>query len=179
MRITSTKLSHCLDPVRCPHRSFELQVATGPEADTFLVIQGIVDSTSTVSAEELSETIDFCAKGWTNVQPEQRAAVLQKVASSVPSEPNATADGEAPNEKTQNIMESRESLDPEEERALDYIRARQIMRTEDSLHIGNFSTDAIDGLTPHLERGNLTLLKAMPKADMAAVETSRLTKSVD
>ena len=153
-------------------------MATTSEADTFLVIQGIVDTTSTVSAEELSETIDFCAKGWANVQPEQRAAVLQKVASSVPTERKAPADGEAPNDKTQTIKELRESLDPEEKRALDYIRARQMMRTEDSLHIGNFSTDAIDGLTPHLERGSLTLLKAMPKAEMAEVDRSRLIKSV-
>ena len=131
-----------------------------------------------MSAEELSETIDFCAKGWTNVQPEQRAAVLQKVASSISPKPKATAVREAPNDQTQKVKDLRGSLDPEDKRALDYIRARQIMRTEDSMHIGNFSTDVIDGLTPHLERGNLTLLKAVPKAEMAAVETNRPTMSV-
>ena len=112
------------------------------------------------------------------MQPDQRAAVLQKVASSISPEPKATAVREAPNNQTQKVKDLRESLDPEEKRALDYIRARQIMRTEDSMHIGNFSTDVIDGLMPHLERGYLTLLKAVPKAEMAAVETNRPTMSV-
>ena len=55
----------------------------------------------------------------------------------------------------------RESLDPEEQRTLDLLLARHMLRIEDSTNIGSFTTDIIDGLKPNLERGNLTLSKVL------------------
>ncbi|KAL8794417.1 MAG: hypothetical protein Q9195_003004 [Heterodermia aff. obscurata] len=123
------------------------------------IIQGTVDSTSTVSHDELSQTIDFCAHGFDAVRPEQRAAVLQKLDS-------ALQNGAS----HENIIQAmRDSLDLEEQRVMDYIRARQILRTEDSMHIDNFTTDVIDGLAPRLERGHLTLERAVPGTTGAKV----------
>jgi hypothetical protein len=56
------------------------------------------------------------------------------------------------------------NLTEEEQRVLKSIRARQMLRKEDILHIDNFSADAIDGLAPNLKRGSLGLVKGMPIA---------------
>ena len=55
----------------------------------------------------------------------------------------------------------KESLSGEERRAMDYIRARQILRAEDAMQIGLFSTEAVDGLVPDMRHGQLTLMKAV------------------
>lgn len=50
-----------------------------------------------------------------------------------------------------------EKLNEEEKRVLKHIRARQMMKTEDTMSIDNFSTDTILGLAPVLKRGSLGL----------------------
>jgi flavine halogenase len=50
-------------------------------------------------------------------------------------------------------------LSPEQERVVNHIRARQMMRTKDSMGIGSFATDEIDGLVPNLQKGALGLIK--------------------
>ncbi len=52
-----------------------------------------------------------------------------------------------------------EGLSPEELRMLKTIRARQMLRTEDSMNLNNFGTDAIDGWAPLISRGTLSLVK--------------------
>lgn len=52
-----------------------------------------------------------------------------------------------------------DSLTPEELAILKNIRAREMLRMEDRLHIDNFSKDSIDGFIPHLETGNLGLVR--------------------
>ncbi|KAL5521035.1 hypothetical protein ACEPAG_8957 [Sanghuangporus baumii] len=51
------------------------------------------------------------------------------------------------------------SLTDEEHRILAHIRARRMMRTEDTMNIASFSTDVIDGLGARLERGRLWLVR--------------------
>lgn len=48
-------------------------------------------------------------------------------------------------------------------RILNTIRARQMLRREDTLNIENFSNDALHGYLPVLKRGTLGLLKAGAK----------------
>ncbi|KAL8926519.1 MAG: hypothetical protein Q9208_002846 [Pyrenodesmia sp. 3 TL-2023] len=125
------------------------------------IIQGKADIGSGVSQTELSETIAFCANAWDSVKPDERAAVLQKIRRVFNqyiggNTPSKTQDAEAIFEKV------RQNLSEEEMRVMNYIRARQSMRTEDTMHIKNFSTDVIDGFAPNVERGSLTLKKATP-----------------
>jgi hypothetical protein len=70
-------------------------------------------------------------------------------------------DGNADDAKTMEaIAELEKTCSPEELKIMDTIRARRMVRAEDSLNIENYSIDVIDGMAPHLERGNLTLKKA-------------------
>jgi hypothetical protein len=50
-------------------------------------------------------------------------------------------------------------LSPEQLRAVKHIRARKMMRTEDTMNMNSFGTDAIGGLVPNLARGALGLKK--------------------
>ncbi|KAI4173221.1 MAG: hypothetical protein LQ348_006625 [Seirophora lacunosa] len=129
------------------------------------IIQGTADVGKGVSQTELSETIAFCANAWDSVRPDERAAILQKIQRFVSyytsGKPVSKAqDAEAVFEKV------KQNLSEEEVRVMNYIRARQALRTEDSMNIERFSMDVIDGLAPNVERGNLTLKKATPLIDV-------------
>jgi hypothetical protein len=122
----------------------------------FLVIQGTADVSGKLTQAEVSKTLDFCLNAFQDIAPEVREAVLQKVG------------GIDPNTKEKGKFEATLT---EEQRVLKSIRARQMLRIEDTLHIGNFSADAIDGFAPKLKRGSLGLVKAMP---IAAVKDARV-----
>src|SRR5271169_1620392 len=123
----------------------------------FQVIQGTADVNGKLTQAEVSKTLDFCLNAFQDVAPEVREAVLQKV------------DGIDPNTKENGKFKA--SLTEEEQCVLKSIRAKQMLRTEDILHIDNFSADAIDGFAPKLKRGSLGLVKAMP---IAAVKDTRV-----
>ena len=122
------------------------------------VIQGTSDI-SPITQTELSQTIDFCSNAFDGVKPQAQTAVLQKMQSVV----NAAPPSSGPQDPTlQARLEAlKESLSGEEQRAVDFVRARQVLRTEDTMQIGHFSTDVINGLVPDLRRGHLTLMKAV------------------
>lgn len=68
------------------------------------------------------------------------------------------------------------NLSPNEMRILTTIRARQMVRSEDTLNLENFSVDSFDGLAPNMIRGDLGLVKATaipatkpPKVDVTAL----------
>ena len=69
-------------------------------------------------------------------------------------------------------IQEKERVDPEglsddELRILKTIRARQMLRSEDTMSIDNFSSDNINGWAPYLKRGSLTLVKSdKPRQDM-------------
>lgn len=50
-------------------------------------------------------------------------------------------------------------MSPEQVRIMHTIRARQMLRSEDTLNIDNFGTDVIDGLSPRLVTGELGLVQ--------------------
>jgi secreted Zn-dependent insulinase-like peptidase len=96
---------------------------------------------------EVSKTLDFCLNAFQETAPEVREAVLERV------------DGIDANTKEKGKFEAQ--LTEEEERVLKSIQAKRMLRTEDILHIDNFSADAIDGFVPNLKRGALGLVKAI------------------
>ncbi|KAL8722780.1 MAG: hypothetical protein Q9225_000791 [Loekoesia sp. 1 TL-2023] len=136
------------------------------------IIQGTADTTSTISHAKLDQTINFCANAFDSFHPEERAAVLDKMTSAID---KAVVDGTNTSSSDEDVQSKinalRESLTPEEQGVLDYIRARHAMRTEDTLHIDSFTTDVIDGLAPRLERGNLTLVDAIPQMKSRMVQS--------
>ena len=114
------------------------------------VIQGNADvADKKLTQDELDKTLDFCASAFEPSQQAEREAVLAKVESV--SEKKETAEvGKAFNA----------NLSKEEEKVLNHIQARKMMRTEDTMHISNFSTDVVAGFLPRLERGNFGLIAA-------------------
>lgn len=57
-----------------------------------------------------------------------------------------------------------EDLSPDEVEILKTIRARQMLRTEDTMNIDNFATDAIEGYAPKIKKGGLTLVEIGQRA---------------
>lgn len=51
------------------------------------------------------------------------------------------------------------SLSPTEHAILKGIAGRKVMRAEDTMHVGAFATDVIDGLRMEMKRGTLGLAK--------------------
>ena len=96
---------------------------------------------------EISKTLDFCLNAFQQSDPGEREAVLQKL-----------EDIEAKKKVSGNFEAN---FTDDEQRLLKTIRARQMLRTEDIIHIDNFSADTIDGFTPNVQRGSLGLVKAM------------------
>lgn len=151
---------------------------------TCLVIQGTAD-VSKLSQEELSKTLEFCAQAFEPSTPEERARVLEKLkiedislsSAPVPAPAgNSSCDdiygdvndsgididigpelATKPKTKTKTNLDLDMNLNEEEQRVLNHIRARKMMRTEDILHIESFSTDVIDGFAVRFERGRLGL----------------------
>ncbi|CAG8022389.1 unnamed protein product [Penicillium nalgiovense] len=113
------------------------------------IIQGSADVKSNLTSEEISQTIDFCMKAFHPAPKEQREAIFDKLASG-----SASASGSA------NPTLSEQTLSADEQRILTTMRARNAIRTEDLIHIDNFSVDVVDGMIPRLKRGELGLIDA-------------------
>ena len=121
-----------------------------------------------LSQEEVSKTVDFCLKAFEHHAPEKHEAVLKKMETAMlannveaPTAP-ATTTAEAKVEKK--AIADPEGLSPDEMRILNTIRARQMMRREDTLNIDNFGKDAINGWVPLMKRGSLGLQRAGAQA---------------
>jgi hypothetical protein len=105
------------------------------------VIQGNADAGSKLTQGEVSKTIDFCLKAFHPVKPEERQAIQGKI------------------NGTRNEAHELEKLSEDELRVLDAIRARRLLRTEDTLNLDNFRKDAIGGFMPNLKHGKLGLVE--------------------
>lgn len=103
------------------------------------MIQGTADVDTKLSQEELTKTLEFCSNAFEPVKPEDRSSMLEKL-------------GQNPDTAYQ------VDLSPQQRTVVDHIRARQMMRTEDTMNINSFGTDAISGFIPNLKRGDLGLL---------------------
>lgn len=73
------------------------------------------------------------------MKPEDRSSMLEQL-------------GKCPNTAYQ------VDLSPDQRTVVDHIRARQMMRTEDTMNISSFGTDSINGFVPKLKTGDLGLV---------------------
>lgn len=96
-----------------------------------------------LSQEELDRTLEFCSNAFTPVKPEDRNSALDKIGSDM----------------SANGSEFKVDLSPQEQKVVNHIRARQMMRTEDTINLNSFGTDSINGLVPNLQKGALGLIK--------------------
>lgn len=101
----------------------------------------------------MDRMFEFCAHAFEPVKQEDRSTMLQWIGSSI----EGWITG-----KSQSMMDILKSDDisPGQAAALRHIHARKLMRTEDTIKIDSFWTDAIDGLVPCLQRGRLGLVSA-------------------
>ena len=115
----------------------------------FLVIQGTADAdvSGKLTHDEVVKTVDFCLHAFEATTPEERQKVLEKVAAI------NGASSTVPDDKA-----SIEKLSEDELKILNHIRAKQMLRFEDTLNLNHFGSDAIDGLAPNLKRGSLSLV---------------------
>ena len=135
------------------------------------VIQGTADTSTKLTPAEVSKTIDFCFGAFVPVSVEQKEAVIEKLKALGLNETTSTD----PKIK-QEVEKLEANLSPDEMRILTTIRARQMIRSEDTMNINNFGIDAIDGLAPNMKRGDLGLVKAqavsatqLPEVDIIAL----------
>ena len=118
------------------------------------VIQGTADTSGKLTQTEIAKTVDFCVQAFEPTARAEREAVLQKVeALSV----NDSGSTDAKTKEGAEVLTA--ALSADELRILATIRAREMMRIEDSMNIDSFSADAIDGMAPNLKRGSLGLVK--------------------
>ncbi|KAL2045917.1 hypothetical protein ABVK25_011938 [Lepraria finkii] len=113
------------------------------------IIQGTADAdvSGKLTHEQVVKTVDFCLEAYKETSPEQRKAVLDKVATIT--EGNAGVIDEKAN---------LEKLTEDELKILNHIRAKQMLRFEDTLNLNHYGADAIDGLVPNLKTGKLGLV---------------------
>lgn len=101
------------------------------------------------------KTVDFCLNAFKEVTPEERQKVLDKVKAM-----NGTTSVDR--------KEDLERLTTAELEVLNNIRAKQMMRIEDTMNLNGFERDTIDGYAPNLKRGSLGLVRR--DADEAVLE---------
>lgn len=114
-----------------------------------IVIQGTADAdvSGRLTQNEVNKTVDFCLNAFQDTTPEERQKVLERL-----QELNGNSD--IPIEATEDI----EKFSEDELRILKHIRARQMLRMEDTFNLNHFSEDAIEGYAPNIKRGSLGLV---------------------
>lgn len=114
--------------------------------------------------------MEFCLNAFEHHAPEKQEAVMKKMETAMLANNVeapavvSTMEAEAATTKTEAKVEQKamvdpEGLSPDELRILNTIRARQMLRREDTLSIDSFSNNAINGWIPVVKRGNLGLHK--------------------
>lgn len=125
------------------------------------IIQGTADIGGKLTQNELSDTVDFCLNAFQNTDVAKHQEVAKKmeeqkfIAGAAVASHDDTQDEKRIQDKA--IVDP-EGLSEEELKILKTIRARQMLRWEDTISIDNFSSDNINGYTPFLKTGKLTLL---------------------
>lgn len=124
-------------------------------ADRIVVIQGTADVHGKLTQDEVSNTVDFCLNAFAPVDASKRDAVLKRVE-------DLKMSGSA-----QNPKELETYLSPEELRILNSVRAREMVRSEDTVNIDTFTSDTIDGRAVNMVHGSLGLISAEEAAKNA------------
>ncbi|KAH6896730.1 hypothetical protein B0T10DRAFT_163008 [Thelonectria olida] len=105
------------------------------------IIQGTADvGNKKLDQDVLNKTLEFCANAFEPVKSEDDRAVAME---QIKADPNGTG--------------FHADLSADQVNAVNHIRARKMMRTEDTFNIDSFGSDAIAGYVPHLQRGMLSL----------------------
>ena len=117
-----------------------------------------------LSQEEISNIVDLCLNAFEPHAPEKHGGVLKKNETAMLAN-NVEAPGTLSTIKSEAKVEEKavvnpEGLSPDELRILKTIRARQMLRREDTLSIDSFRNDAIHGWLPIIKSGSLGLRKA-------------------
>jgi len=107
----------------------------------------------------VSKTVDFCLKAFAPVDAAKRDAVLKRVE-------DLKSSGSAQSHK-----ELEAYLSPEEMHILNTVRAREMVRSEDTVNIDTFTSDIIDGRAINMVHGSLGLLSAEESAKKAATKS--------
>ena len=136
------------------------------DMDVTMDVNGQISGRPRLSQEELSKTLQFCSHAFDPTLHEERKVLLDKLnqqKKEVEVRTNLNTDLLADaSDKIRNIQAEKKrafnaQLSEEEMRVLKHVKAREMMRTEDTMNISGFRTDIIDGLRARLERGNLGL----------------------
>lgn len=140
---------HCFRRLQTKYVPFIPQSFLETHLTIHPVIQGTADAdvSGKLTHEQVVKTVDFCLEAYKETTPEARAAVLSKVATIT--EGNAGIIDEKAN---------LEKLSEDELKILNHIRAKQMLRFEDTLNLNHYGADAIDGLVPNLKTGKLSLV---------------------
>lgn len=109
--------------------------------------------------DEVVKTVDFCLNAFKETSPEERKKVLDKVAA-INGTDSMGSDGKQDLEK----------LTEDEVKILNHIRAKQMLRMEDTFNLNHFGSDAIDGLAPNLQRGKLGLVAKSKEDTLSKLE---------
>ncbi len=115
------------------------------------VIQGTADVSikHKLTSEELSKTIEFCAHAFVPTKKEDREAVLAKV--------HQGSEAEGMSEVVKATIDREKNLSNEEQRVLNHITARSMMRADDTVGISEFASDVVDGMRLRMTTGALGL----------------------
>ncbi|KAI9649720.1 hypothetical protein NHQ30_002301 [Ciborinia camelliae] len=124
------------------------------------IIQGTTDIAGKLSQTEVSKTVDFCFHAFVPVSLADKQNLLDKMSELGIRDPSYLND----EEYARGAAELESILSPEQMHIMHTIRARQMLRSEDTLNIDTFGTDVIDGLSPNLVTGSLGLQKPRVKA---------------
>ncbi|KAL8936875.1 MAG: hypothetical protein Q9216_004700 [Gyalolechia sp. 2 TL-2023] len=121
------------------------------------IIQGTSDISGKLSQEEVCKTVDFCFQAFKPVDEAEKRKVLQKLETVSIEKDSSTGNEAAPQKQTAQMLEA--NLDEDETKILNSIRARQMLKAEDTMNIEHIAADVLDGRRIHLERGNLGLVE--------------------
>lgn len=144
------------------------------------VIQGTADVSGKLTQAEISKTVDFCFHAFEPAAREEREDVLRKL-EGIRLNGSGSTDAKA----KESVEELEAALSADELRILTTIRARQMIRSEDTMNIDSFSADVIDGMAANLQRGDLGLVNATvahakgPDFDVLALLTGEEVKGVE
>ncbi|KIN07016.1 hypothetical protein OIDMADRAFT_36690 [Oidiodendron maius Zn] len=113
------------------------------------IIQGTADAdvSGRLTQNEVNKTVDFCLNAFQDTTPEERQKVLERLQ-------QLNGNSDIPIEATEDI----EKFSEDELRILKHIRARQMLRMEDTFNLNHFSEDSIEGYAPNIKRGSLGLV---------------------
>lgn len=96
--------------------------------------------------------LEFCFRAFVYVPPEKKDALFEKLKKLGVGTQGDTA-------TAKELEDIKKHLTPEESQVVEILQSRRMIR-EDPFDIDSFTLDAIDGLAPNLENGNLGLVKA-------------------